>query len=168
MSGKLSALTLKDLPTIRAWRNHADIKSFMCSQHFIEAEEHKSWFVKQSKDPLQHLYLYEEEGQPLGFLQLQKKSAENATYTWGFYISPDAPRGTGFNMTTLGLSTAFETLGAHKVFGEVLAFNPASIRLHQKLGFTQEGCLKQHQYVNGQYYDVYCFGLFQRGIAREL
>ncbi len=160
MSGKLKALTLQDLPMIRAWRNHADIKAFMCSQHHIEAEEHQQWFLKQSKNPLQHLYIYEVKGHSLGFLQLEKKSPDNDTYTWGFYIAPDAPRGTGFNMTTLGLSTAFEELGAQKVFGEVLAFNQASIRLHQKLGFTQEGCLKQHQYVNGQYYDVYCFGRF--------
>ncbi len=162
MSGQLSALTQENLPTVRAWRNHERINNFMCTQHVISASEHLQWFVQKEDDPLQYLYLYEEKGVAQGFMQLQKKSIESDVYSWGFYIAPDAPRGTGTKMTQLALSEAFEVLNANKMAGEVLGFNQVSIFLHKKLGFQEEGCLKQHHYLNGQYHDLYCFGLLKR------
>ena len=43
--------------------------------------------------------------------------------------------------------------------GQVLDFNIASMRLHQRFGFTQEGVLRQHSLVDGKHHDLLCFGL---------
>jgi len=161
VSGQLTPLTQADLPTIRAWRNHEQINAFMCAQHCISEVEHQQWFTQKEQDPLQYLYLYQENGVAQGFMQLQKISLESDVYRWGFYISPDASRGTGTKMTQQALKLAFDVLNAQKIAGEVLGFNHASRSLHNKLGFREEGCLKQHHYLNGQYHDLYCFGLLQ-------
>ncbi len=44
--------------------------------------------------------------------------------------------------------------------------------MHKKLGYDQEGVLKQNIYMNGKYYDEICFGLtkdmYLKNIANEL
>jgi RimJ/RimL family protein N-acetyltransferase len=42
---------------------------------------------------------------------------------------------------------------------EVLAFNTAVIRLHQKFGFQVEGVLRQHHFVGNEYIDTYKLGI---------
>lgn len=41
----------------------------------------------------------------------------------------------------------------------VFEHNDASIRVLEKLGFQQEGCLREHAYIRGAYRDTYLFGL---------
>ena len=43
--------------------------------------------------------------------------------------------------------------------GGTLGNNQRSIRCHQRLGFTQEGVLRDQHFGAGRYYDILCFGL---------
>ncbi len=161
MSGVLRGVELTDLPSIRNWRNHPDINHYMFSQHEITEDEHYAWFEASHISLLRTLSVYEENGEIKGFLQLQKKSQESDVYEWGFYISPDAVRGTGTKMARLALNKIFIEMSGAKAYAEVLSFNIPSIKLHQKLGFYQEGLLRQHHFLNKQYNDVHCFGLLK-------
>ncbi|MCF6251012.1 MAG: UDP-4-amino-4,6-dideoxy-N-acetyl-beta-L-altrosamine N-acetyltransferase [Methylococcaceae bacterium] len=161
MNTCLRDIKLADLSIIRSWRNHTEINRYMFSQHEINQEEHLAWFEMSQQNTLRTLNVYEENGDIKGFLQLQKKSQESNVYEWGFYICPEAIRGIGTKMAKLALKKIFIDMRGSKVFGEVLAFNLPSIKLHQKLGFYQEGLLRQHHYLNDQYYDVHCFGLLK-------
>lgn len=149
-----------DLERVRAWRNHDSVKKFMFSQNEITFGAHHAWFNKADNDPLHKLFIYEEDKTPLGFTQLIGKDAHSFIYEWGFYISPDATKGTGTRMLQAMIKIAFERYNAYKVYGEVLGFNHASVKLHQRLGFKQEGVLKRHVFLNDTYHDVHCFGLF--------
>lgn len=161
MKALLREIKLTDLPTIRSWRNHPDINRYMFSQHEITQGEHCAWFEANQDNPLRDLSVFEENDEIKGFLQLQKKSQQSEVYEWGFYISPDAVRGTGTKMAKLALKKIFLEMNGAKVYAEALSFNLPSIKLHQKLGFSQEGLLRQHHFLNQQYYDVYCFGLLK-------
>lgn len=161
MTELLRNIRVNDLPVVRAWRNHPDIKQYMFSQHKIEEKEHLAWFEEYKDNPLKSLNVYEAAGEIKGFLQLQKKSRDSNVFEWGFYINPEAVRGTGTKMVQLALKKVFIEMQGIKVVGEVLAFNLPSIELHKKLGFKQEGFLRQHHFMNGQYYDVNYFGLLK-------
>jgi RimJ/RimL family protein N-acetyltransferase len=41
----------------------------------------------------------------------------------------------------------------------VYAFNEASLRLHEKLGFRQEGCLRRMIFTRGAFHDEFILGL---------
>lgn len=161
MMARLREVELNDLSMIRNWRNHSEINRFMFSQETIKDSEHRNWFELSQINPLRSLYVYEENELASGFLQLQKKSLDSDVYEWGFYTDPQSKRGAGTRMTVFALNKVFTDLGAHKVFGKVLAFNQPSIQLHQKLGFVQEGVLREHHFLNDQYHDVHCFGLLK-------
>jgi len=161
MSGLLRKLQLEDLSIIRRWRNDPKVSRFMFSQHDISEEEHLAWYDNSQRDSLRYLVGYEIDNELNGFLQLQKKALDCDVYEWGFYINPKASRGTGSKLATCALQMAFSELNALKVYGEVLAFNKRSIKLHNNFGFFNEGVLRKQCFLNGNYQDVNCYGLLR-------
>ncbi|OXR47998.1 UDP-4-amino-4,6-dideoxy-N-acetyl-beta-L-altrosamine N-acetyltransferase [Pusillimonas sp. T2] len=148
----------KDLDQILIWRNHPDIRRYMFTRQKISWMEHSAWFTSLQGDPTRHALLYEDNGLPLGVVMLTCRQG-NALAEWGFYKDPGAAKGTGVNMGRLALSYAFDTLRLHRVYGKVIADNLASIELHRKLGFVQEGVLRDHFGSNDHFDSVLCFGL---------
>lgn len=147
-----------DLEYVLAWRNHPDIRRFMLSPHEITIAEHRAWFDRASRDETRALLVIEEGGQPRGcvlFSGVQKNSAAD----WSFYSAPGNPAGSGTRICSTALDFAFSELKLHKAAGQVLDFNRASIRLHQRLGFTQEGILREHSLINGVHHNLLCFGI---------
>lgn len=149
-----------DLGIVLHWRNHPEIREFMFTQHEISQDEHRSWFQKASISPDIKLLMFEIDSMPLGFLTFTKK-VQSSVADWGFYVSPDAPKGTGTQLGHAGLEYGFTELHLHKICGQALSHNLNSIRFHKKLGFVQEGLLRD-QYSDGrQYYDILHFGILQ-------
>lgn len=147
-----------DLEQVLAWRNHPDIRRYMYTQHEISLEEHTRWFARASQDTERHLLLFEIDSTPLGFINIHQ-IASGGIADWGFYVAPDAPKGTGRSLGQAALRYAFEAAGLHKLCGQALALNESSIRLHSNLGFQREGVLRQQHFDGRQYHDVVCFGL---------
>jgi UDP-2,4-diacetamido-2,4,6-trideoxy-beta-L-altropyranose hydrolase/UDP-4-amino-4,6-dideoxy-N-acetyl-beta-L-altrosamine N-acetyltransferase len=159
--GLLRIMTDADLPMVRAWRNHDSIRTFMLTQDDIAPDAHRSWFEKASTDPNRHLMIFEQDRQPNGFMNLKVDPASNSA-DWGFYAAPGAPKGTGTRMGEAAIAYAFQTLGVNKICGQVLDYNEASLRFHQRLGFQKEGVLRAQARINTVYHDVVCFGLLKR------
>jgi RimJ/RimL family protein N-acetyltransferase len=63
-------------------------------------------------------------------------------------------------MGYLGLDHIFTRLAIRKLCSEAFAFNNASIRYHETLGFSREGYFKEHMFKSGRYEDIVCFALF--------
>lgn len=147
-----------DLKRVLRWRNHAEVRRYMYSQHEISLEEHSRWFARVSQDPERLLLIFEINTTPLGFISIHQ-AARGGVADWGFYMAPDARKGTGRVLGQATLRYAFEAAGLHKLCGQVLAFNDRSIRFHLNMGFQREGILRQQHFDGQQYHDVVCFGL---------
>jgi len=59
------------------------------------------------------------------------------------------------------LAFAFEQAGLHRVQALVMPGNQASAALLHKLGFTDEGILREYLYFKGAYQDLHCFSLLR-------
>ena len=103
----LLPLTEADLPLVRAWRNHADVRRHLFSTHEITEDEHRAWFVRQQADASRRLWLFRRDDLPLGFVQLSGV-APGGIAEWGFYAAPGAPRGTGSALGHWMLLKAYE------------------------------------------------------------
>ena len=154
----IRAMAPSDLELVLQWRNHIDIRRFMLTQHEIGLEEHTKWFDKVSVDPTRKLMIVEEEGEPLGFVQFSNVGIDSVA-DWGFYVRPNAPKGSGRKLGTAALNHAFQVWKLHKVCGQAIVENLASIAFHQRLGFIQEGVLREQSKVAGKHSDLVCFGL---------
>lgn len=157
-SCSIRPLAYDDLFNVLAWRNHIEVRRFMLTQHEINYEEHCSWYSNVSQDLTRRLLIVEEDKKPIGFVQLSNVCLGGVA-DWGFYARPDAPKGTGKKLGFTAIKYAFEELGLHKLCGQALEINLPSIALHQKLGFAQEGVLREHKKIEGVYHTMICFGL---------
>ena len=111
-------MTSDDLDMVRGWRNHIEVRRYMYTQHEIGADEHLRWFERASTDPRKHLLVFESEREPCGFVSFSLISATVAD--WGFYLAPDAPKGSGLQLGQAALTYAFHEQAWHKVCGHVL------------------------------------------------
>ena len=157
------ALTLRDmqvddLEMVRSWRNHPDVRRHMLTQHEISAEEHTQWFKRIQQDPQRHVVLVHEHQQPLGLVHFTPVNAQGVV-DWGFYLTPQAPTGSGGKLARRALDFAFTQQGWHKVCGQVISSNAASRRFHLKLGFSLEGVLRQQALIRHEWLSLWCFGL---------
>lgn len=147
-----------DLARVLAWRNAPQVRRYMYTQHEITLDEHQRWFEAALMDPRKHLLIFELDHLPLGFVNFTE-IADGGIADWGFYASPAAPKGSGGKLGKAALSHAFTNIKLHKVCGKALGHNQRSIRLHQSLGFRQEGALADQHFDGERYHDVICFGL---------
>ena len=169
--------TQADSQMIWQWRNHIDVRRWMFGQDEIALADHEKWYGKQLDRANVHLLIFEVAGEPMGLvnvtqmtvdkyqtLQLANTHAPNPnekTASWGFYLSPNSPKGQGlgFALGVLAIAQIFNTTDIGKITAQVLAYNTASLALHRKLGFSETGVLQQHFGVGEKVYDVVEFGL---------
>lgn len=149
-----------DLEAVLAWRNHPEVRRYMLTQHEISLDEHRQWFAVAEKDATRRLLIVEEAELPLGLVHFRGVD-RGSIAEWGFYAAIGATKGAGTKLGTAALNFAFHTLELHKVCGQVLDFNEASRRFHLKLGFRQEGILRDQCLIGKTYHDLICFGLLR-------
>ena len=80
----------------------------------------------------------------------------------GYDLSPDC-WGQGYMTEAFRevIRHGFERLALHRIDALVYTGNDASIQLLKRMGFKQEGLLRDYFYLNGQFYDHYLFGLLR-------
>jgi UDP-4-amino-4,6-dideoxy-N-acetyl-beta-L-altrosamine N-acetyltransferase len=149
-------MTQDDLLMVLTWRNHSDVRRFMYSPHEITLTEHREWFARASHDMTRRLLIVEISKQALGFVQFSQV-ADSGTADWGFYVSPEAPKGSGRMLGVAALNYAFDSLNLKKVYGQVISSNQSSIAFHQRMGFALEEVLPDKQLINGTYCSLHCF-----------
>ena len=72
-------------------------------------------------------------------------------------------RGKGYASEALGLliEYGFDEIGLHRIYARVIDGNEASRNLFTRLGFTQEGLLREHVFRHGKYRNMFMFGLLR-------
>lgn len=99
-------------------------------------------------------------GQLIGNCGIRLPEPESIEADLGYELDP-AHWGQGYatEAARAMLHFGFTGLGLHRIWASVLAVNEGSVRLLQKLGFKQEGHLREKEYFKGQYWDSLIFGL---------
>ena len=159
--GYLRALQEGDLDLILQWRNHPQVRRCMFHPEEIESSGHRRWFEMIRENPLVHAFVFENGTGPAGYVRLDERGPGQRTGEWGFYVSPEAPRGTGRRMGAAAIAHVFSVLNWHRLAGWTLADNERSIKMHLALGFRQEGLFREFHRVGDTYLDVCCFGLLR-------
>jgi RimJ/RimL family protein N-acetyltransferase len=102
------------------------------------------------------------DGAPVGIVTLVDVFPEAGNGELGYWIAP-GEQGNGYatEAADLCLTHAFHDRRLHKVMARAFADNDASNRVLEKLGFQQEGTLRAHHYLNGEYKDMYLYGVLR-------
>ncbi len=105
------------------------------------------------------------DGEPIGGCGLRFLNLRNRSANLGIWIGkPHWNHGYGTDAVRTLCRFAFRHLNLHRIDLHVYATNPRAIRSYEKVGFQQEGTLREAQFVGGQHVDEYVMGL----LAHEL
>jgi RimJ/RimL family protein N-acetyltransferase len=111
------------------------------------------------------------EGEFVGSINANSVNKIDGSFRYGIGIIEKArKKGYAKEAIKIFLNYYFNELRYHKVNAGVFAFNESSIILHEKLGFKQEGRLREVKYTQGKHWDIVIYGMtkneFNQGIMR--
>ncbi|USZ67951.1 GNAT family N-acetyltransferase [Halorussus salilacus] len=97
---------------------------------------------------------------PVGEANLFRVEDDHAEVA--YWLLPEA-RGEGYatEAASLLVEYAFETRGLRRAYARVVDFNEGSRTLLDRLGFSEEGRLRDHVFLDGAYRDVLFYGLLR-------
>lgn len=100
------------------------------------------------------------EGEAVGGISLHSQDCKNGVFGAGLTIArPHWGRGYAADAVRILLRYAFWERRFQKCDSACVATNEASIALHHKLGFVEEGRRRRRWFLNGDYVDEILFGL---------
>jgi len=70
-------------------------------------------------------------------------------------------KGIGTEATQLLLKYAFEELGFHRIYLRVFGFNLRAIKCYEKVGFKQEGILRETLWRDGKWHNTIIMGILE-------
>ncbi len=125
-------------------------------QNFSE----RNWYPPNM--PVQMSFWIQHEGKIAGGIELTNIRWFNRKAEITIWIEPDF-RHKGLARKALEgiINLAFNQLNFHRLEAEVYDFNLAARNLFNKVGFVQEGALRQAKYMDGKYCDIIRFGLLK-------
>lgn len=99
----------------------------------------------------------------IGTIGLNRISIKDHNALFGIAIGEKDywSKGYGTEATQLILDYGFRQLNLHRIWSGALSFNERSIRLHNTVGFQEEGRLREAMFQNGEFHDMVMFGLLR-------
>jgi UDP-4-amino-4,6-dideoxy-N-acetyl-beta-L-altrosamine N-acetyltransferase len=164
-----------DRDRLLVWRNAPEVSAYMYSDHEITPQEHARWFQGIADDPRRAYWIIEMDGAPVGLANLYDIDRVHGRCAWAYYLAEPQVRGRGVGsyVEYVMIERVFGEFGLNKLWCEVLASNEAVWKLHERFGFRQEACFRQHVIKHSLFHDVFGLGLLksdwmeQRAGARE-
>ena len=100
---------------------------------------------------------------PIGNCGLHQIDSKDHNANFGIIIGEKDywSKSYGTEAAKLVINYGFQQLNLHRIYSNAVAFNERSIKLHKKIGFREEGCLRQAMFKNGQYHDLLQFGILR-------
>ncbi len=101
-----------------------------------------------------------ESGALAGLIHVHDANSRNGTFEYGIHLGPQfRGKGYGSESIRLVLRHYFRELGYQKANATVYAFNEASLGMHRKFGFVEEGRIRSNHFSAGEFHDEVWFGM---------
>ncbi|MEL6751122.1 MAG: GNAT family protein [Pseudomonadota bacterium] len=165
----LRPLQRSDMEVSLSWRRDVSTRSQVDGYPFPITEEMESgWFDAALSDPKSRsarfaIELTESAETAVGFIHLTDIDSIVGAATFGMVLGDPKVRGRGIGSEAMGLliDYAFGTLNLRRISLVVKDDNAAARALYAKMGFAEEGRLKQAAYADGKYIDLIAMALLR-------
>lgn len=172
----LRTIEEEDLDFLGRFRNHPDIRIPLTDSDVRNRNQLEEYFEEQISDDdgINLLVCLDEGGdenedtEPVGEVAIPWIRDTHGTGMLMYWIAP-AHQGEGYvtEASKLLLDYAFRERRLHKIWAHVIESNPGSQRVLEKLGFTEEGRLREECFVDGEFEDMYRYGLLAEAWQQE-
>jgi RimJ/RimL family protein N-acetyltransferase len=109
------------------------------------------------------------EGEQVGGISLHSRDEKNGLFSFGVVVDRQhRRRGYAEDAVIILLKYGFWEKRYQKCNSACVDMNEGSIKLHQKLGFLQEGRRRRQLFLSGEHHDEILFGLTREEFAAHL
>jgi RimJ/RimL family protein N-acetyltransferase len=149
-----------DLEFVQSARNDPAIRQPLTLNRAMNAEQAREFFedAYSTEGSASLLACVDEE--PVGMVVLFDEDDVTGTATLAYWLAPDY-WGNGYATEAAGLicEHGFAERRLNKIRADVIEPNDGSQRVLEKLGFAEEGLLREEKFVRGEHVDVHRYGL---------
>ena len=167
--GKLTTLSKpqkEDMPLLLGWRNNPNHRKYYREYRESNLEDQLNWYENiMMKDPTWHHFIVrpiDNLDKIIGIAFLNHIHPIYKTGEFGITLADPEYRGKGYgkDMLITLIKYGFDQLNLNRIWCEVYS-NNNSIYLYRKIGFKDEGILRQHVFKDGEYLDSYILGMLK-------
>lgn len=156
----LRALGVEDAEITLGWRNVDRARHLNAVNSSLV--EQKKWIENRPRSELNFI-IEMKDSRPIGMLSLVgidlvNKHAESGRFLIG---DEEAAKGIPAAVEAMKLlyELAFDRLGLVRIFGTIASGNPLMIKWQKYLGMMEEGCMRNHYFIDGKWQDAVVLGL---------
>lgn len=161
----LAPLRHDQLEQLRSWRNDPEIMARTREYRFLTEADQERWWQRIT-GPDRRDFMFGVLGPSLelvGVVGLCDWHPVNCSAEVSFYVGHQDYRNKGVCTAALHQLHAygFETLGLHRIWAECYETNTPGLRLLHKLGYQDEGRLRDHVWRGGRWVTSVMLGLLE-------
>ena len=151
--------------TLRSWRNNPEIRQYFREHREITRSMQKDWYEKRvHNNPNQYDFeIHDIETKKLiGHCGLYYVNWIARMAEFSIYVGDMDYRGKGIGSDALRtlIKYGFSQLNLNKIWCEVYSNNSA-LEIYRKVGFVDEGVLRQNHFKDGAYVDSYVLSMLR-------
>lgn len=169
IQGEQIDLLVKNIEHVKIyhkWVNNPIVRKYLSVEIPLSLEEiKKQWFPDYKDDKNIWFEIWYKENQiPIGMVGLFKINYIYQTAEIGIFIGETKywGKGIGTEAVNMILDYAFNTLNFRKILGGVNTTNTQSLKMFKKVGFIEEGHLKDMEFINGEWTDLKWLSIFKK------
>lgn len=160
----LRAIEDEDAELLHRWFNDREVTRFLSIPFpaFSLAEE-RAILQSQRQDGDNHYAILLKDGSLIGVGMLRGFNHTARSCELVIAIGDKRYWGQGYGSAAveLLLRVAFDGLNQHKVWLTCIAFNERGLRAYRRLGFREEGRLRDNRFIDGRYEDTITMGMLE-------
>lgn len=165
----LRPLEMDDLERCRKWFNDPEVRYFLSSVRPLNRMAERSFLEelgKGAKDPSADLILaivLKKEDRHIGNTGFHNINLIDRVAEFGIGIGEKDcwQKGYGTEATRVMVQYGFDTLNLHRIYLRVHDYNTRGLATYEKVGFRQEGIMRQALFRQGKYHDVIFMGILK-------
>ncbi|WP_078382468.1 GNAT family N-acetyltransferase [Sutcliffiella halmapala] len=127
--------------------------------------ELQKWFENASTDKsrIDLIICLQENDQPIGDIALLNINHQNRNAVVRISIFEKKYWGNGYGTEAMSLllEFGFGIVNLHRIGLDVFSFNKRAIKSYEKLGFKQEGIIRDELFYDGEYHDSIIMGILE-------
>ncbi|WP_047986293.1 GNAT family N-acetyltransferase [Ornithinibacillus californiensis] len=157
----------RDIETYHSWRNDLDVmKTTNLSLDLYTLNETRNFvdnIILNSTSSKSYIIEQRDRNIPIGVTSLINIDTKNRNAECIIDIGEKEYWGMGYGTEALKLllDYAFLELNLHRVSLRVFSLNERAIHIYKKLGFVQEGVIREGLYRNGKWQDIITMGILK-------
>lgn len=170
----LRAFEEADVENLVKWRNNTEVTNSLGGTNFFVSSIREKEWIKHSathdRNDIRLAICLIENSKHIGNINLTTINWINRSAEFSIMIGDRQEWGKGFGKeaTFLMLNYAFFELNLNRVYLTVKMDNTRAINLYKKLGFQQEGILRESLYKNGKYNDMIIMSILKGGYHAKI